>query len=362
MSDYLWDPSCTPDPEVTALEEQLAELRAPLPPLPALPPRVAPTSAAGGEVAGGAPPRSGGAPAFPWLRWGLLAAAGLLLAFVFAPREELGPPPTPGQSVAPGRGWRVVARAGTPRVGSAPLSGEGRWETGQWLVTGPGDEVEVEVAEIGELRLAPSSRLRLAQTGPDQHRLLLEVGSFSAKVTAPPRLFLVDTPRGRASDLGCAYTLTVDPEGKTSLVVTSGAVELAGATAFAFVPAGARCVSNAEGAPGTPVQLTASEDFQAALSDLDQSWWDQGALAEAPLDAVLALAAPGDGLSLWHLIPRALGPARQRVIVGLARLTPLPFGVRMADAERLDPKALQRWREAAPWGAWRSSGGKSGRR
>lgn len=349
MSDYLWDPTQSPDPEVAALEEQLAELKAPLPALPPLPPRAPAPQAPAPAAAPTARP-------FPWLRSGLLAAAGLLIALSLAPREEFVPP-----ARAP-RGWRVAALAGTPQLGGDRLQGEGRWTTGEWLVTGPEDEVQVQVAEIGELRLAPSSRLRLAQTGPDQHRLQLEVGSLSAKVKAPPRLFLVDTPRGRASDLGCAYTLTVAPDGTTSLAVTSGAVELADATSAVFVPAGASCRSNAEGAPGTPVQVTASEDFRAALRDLDQAWWSEGRLADEPLAAVLALAAPGDGLSLWHLIPRALGPARQEVIVALARLVPLPFGVRMEDADRLDPAALQRWREAAPWGVVRTGGGKSGPR
>lgn len=347
MNDYLWDPKEAPDPEVAALEEALAPLRAPLPPLPFLPARVKPASsrAPAPLQIPSAGPRPADPRAFPWIRASLLAAAGFLLALGLAPREgRVRPTPAPS-------GWRVVALEGAPRLAALTLEGEGRWRPGEWLETGPQDVVQVEVAEIGELRLAPSSRLRLATTGPNEHRLLLAEGSLSAKVKAPPRLFLVDTPTGRASDLGCAYTLSVDPGGVTTLEVSAGAVELSGATGAVYVPAGARCVTNAEGAPGTPVQVDTTPDFLAALADLDAAWWSEGGLAEGPLGAVLEFASPGDELSLWHLIPRAVGEARQRLIVTMARLTPLPFGVSTSDVDRLDPDALRLWREETPWGA-----------
>ena len=47
-----------------------------------------------------------------------------------------------------------------------------------------------------------------------KHCLRLAHGRLSARVTAPPRLFVVDTPAATAIDLGCAYDLAVLTDGR----------------------------------------------------------------------------------------------------------------------------------------------------
>jgi hypothetical protein len=337
MSDYLWDPSQPVDPEVARLEELLAPLRAPTPALPPLPPRVRQPSLA--------PPTL---TSLPWVRGALALAAGLLLALWMAPREA-------GRPLPAVEGWRVVATRGTPRfgelgeLGERPLRGEGRLGVGEWLTTGPGDTAELQVADIGRLRIAPSSRVRLTATAPHEHRLLLERGGLSAQVSAPPRLFLVDTPRGRASDLGCAYELRVDEEGAATLIVEEGAVELSNEGAAVYVPAGARCRADAAGAPGTPVWSHSSLEFLAAVDRLDEALWESGAASDELVGEVLQASSAEDSLSLWFLLPRVEGGARRRVIDGLTRMVPLPPGVTFEAVFDLDPAALADWRRTTPW-------------
>ncbi|MBL4845402.1 MAG: FecR domain-containing protein [Planctomycetes bacterium] len=217
-------------------------------------------------------------------------------------------------------------------------------------MTGPEDAARLQIADIGEVRVSPSSRVRLAATGPDEHRLFLARGSLSAKVKAPPRLFLVDTPNGRASDLGCAYDLTVDERGGVTLVVTSGAVELSDRSSAVMVPAGARCRAAPNGVPGTPVRTDSSPEFRALLKDLDDELWETGSMSKVLVVLASEAAGPGDDLTLWHLIPRVEEAARQHVIMALARLIPLPSGLSPQDAFDLDPETLRRWREATDWG------------
>ena len=47
-----------------------------------------------------------------------------------------------------------------------------------------------------------------------------------ARVVAPPRVLVVETPAADAVDLGCAYALEVEADGSTRLSVTSGQVAL----------------------------------------------------------------------------------------------------------------------------------------
>ena len=63
------------------------------------------------------------------------------------------------------------------------------------------------VGEIGSVEVEPNTRLRVVAAQPGEHRLALERGEIRAKITAPPRLFFVETASGTAVDLGCEYKL-----------------------------------------------------------------------------------------------------------------------------------------------------------
>jgi ferric-dicitrate binding protein FerR (iron transport regulator) len=95
---------------------------------------------------------------------------------------------------------------------------------GEWLE--PTAPTELVVADIGTMEVDPGSKLRLLATSSSGHRLELAEGRIRARVTAPPRLLVVETPSASAVDLGCAYDLTVLPDGSSLLLVQRGEVSL----------------------------------------------------------------------------------------------------------------------------------------
>jgi len=216
MSDYLFDKQGEPDPEIARLERLLAPMayrggRPTVSPLPA-------------------PARRRRVVVFAVGALGL----AVLLAFLWL---------RPGA-----RGWEARTLAGAPTVEGHALAS--RLAVGAWLETGAGRAL-LRVGGLGTVELAPGTRARIVETGAAQERLELSRGGLSARIGAPPRRFVVETPRARVIDLGCAFELTVDDAGAGRLVVTEGRVALAGAGREVVVPAGARCELTA-GGPGVP--------------------------------------------------------------------------------------------------------------
>lgn len=270
MNDWFFDGKGEPDPETAALAEQLRK------------------------------PYQGSPPELPqrhsWRRWALPLAATAMLAagLAFALR---GPPlPT----------WEITLLDGPSPCGRADCA----LAVGDWLETGAVTTVRLAVADIGSMVVAPGSRLRLAETGPAQHRLELRQGRVDAQVVAPPRLLVVDTPSARAVDLGCAYTLEVDAAGDGTLAVTSGYVALEGEHRTVTVPRGATARLRGKGGPATPIWMDAGPEFGVALVALDNG---------GPLAPVLEHARPVDTLSLYHLLDR---PDKAEVLDRIQALVP----------------------------------------
>src|SRR2546430_7537410 len=92
---------------------------------------------------------------------------------------------------------------------------------------------------------------------------------MSARISAPPKLFFVNTPSAVAEDLGCAYTLEVDDAGNSLLRVTLGWVALQLKDRESLVPAGAAGATRPRDGPGPPNFHDASELFRTALAKLD---------------------------------------------------------------------------------------------
>jgi ferric-dicitrate binding protein FerR (iron transport regulator) len=203
MSDYLFDKQGPPDPEVAELESLLRPLAYQRKALPL-------------------PSPSRRRPRTLWLATAALAVSAALVAIFL-----LRPPPRAS--------WAITGR--------------GRLPVGEWLDTGT-ERVRLEVATIGTVDLAPQTRARILETGA-QHQLQLDHGSLSAVIHAPPRQFSIQTPRALVTDLGCAFTLTVDATGAGSVVVTEGKVALSSGAAEVIVPAGSQCALTAQG-PGIP--------------------------------------------------------------------------------------------------------------
>jgi hypothetical protein len=236
--------------------------------------------------------------------------------------------------------WEVTSLGGTLLIDAARVTKAGRLAVGAWLETDENSRARLQVANIGTVEVEPETRLRLVETGLTEHRLELQRGRISARISAPPRFFYVDTPSAVAEDLGCAYTLEVDDEGRSLLRVNAGWVALALNGRESVVPAGAACATRPGTGPGTPYFEDAGQDFVDALSRLD---FEQG--GDAALDAVLAAARTRDTLTLWHLLPRVPGDARARVYDKLTSLSPPPDGVTREAVLALEPHALAAWKE-----------------
>lgn len=259
---------------------------------------------------------------------------------------------------APGS-WAVLPLSGTPLVGESPLTGAGALTAGEWLTTDATSRAELSVGRIGVAEVGPGSRVRLERGGWTEHRLTLERGSLSAAISAPPRLFFVQTPSALVTDLGCAYTLDVDSMGVGRLHVTAGWVELRKNDVVSVVPAGLMAEVEVAGKPGTPYPREMSGAAQAALHRLDAGTGDA-----ADLDLVLeaqytashfVILRERSAITLWHLLQRVDTERRGVVYERLASLSPLPAGVTREGILGLDRPMLDRWlRDLSPM--WSKAG------
>ena len=295
--DYLFDKAGEPDPEVAELERALGAAK-----------YVSPGTNRADRVQSTPSSRSLPRPRriFPFLAPLALAAAVVLALFL---RKWLAPS---------GPSLTVTTVEGAPRVDTHAIRGKERLEVGAWLETDRSSRADIELREIGHVTVGPGSRVKVAAIAQEEQRLELERGVIEAKVRAMPRLFVVDTPSARATDLGCAYRLEVLAEGGTLLRVTSGAVELAGAKRQAHVPAGASCETRPGRGPGCPYFDDAPEAFKTALRHVD---FDLQPSADA-LATLLATARVHDTLTLWQLVWRLDVEGRSRVLARVMELVP----------------------------------------
>jgi hypothetical protein len=275
-------------------------------------------------------------------RW--LAAAAVTLAAVG------GAAAGAWWAFAPPGEWAVVPLAGAPSVAGTRLTDTGALAVGEWLETDARSRAVLALGRIGSAQIGPGSRLRLERSGLTEHRLTLERGSFHAVVSAPPRIFIVETPAVRATDLGCAYTLEVDSAGASRLRVIAGSVELRQNGAATIVPMGLVAEVEVGGRPGTPYARELAADARDALHRIDA-----GIAADRDLDLLLdALYGPDDhatyrrrsAVTLWHLVQRVAAEDRARVYDRLIALHPAPTGVTREGILGLDRQMLERWRKA----------------
>lgn len=264
-------------------------------------------------------------------RWRIPLAVAAALAFA-ATLAWLRPP-------APDGVWPVSPLAGTPRLDRTALSAPARLAVGQWLETDATSRAALAIGNIGEVQIQPNSRVRLVNAHDKDHRIELARGSLSALIWAPPRLFFVETAAATAIDLGCAYTLSVDDAGAGTLRVTSGYVALEHAGREALIPAGLTCLTRPGAGPGTPFSERSSPGLLAALQRFDTGR-DDAAVAD-----IVAAAAPGDEVTLWHLLDRAPPASRPALYERLAALQPPPAGVTRAGILTGDRTMRLRWAE-----------------
>jgi hypothetical protein len=223
----------------------------------------------------------------------------------------------------------VASLAGAPRIGASLMGRTGRLAVGDLLETDSDSRANIRVAQIGEVEVEPSTRLRLVAARPTEDRLALDRGTIHAFISAPPRLFFVNTPSAVAIDLGCAYTLKVDEQGVGLLRVTFGWVEFETHGQQSLIPSGAAAITKPGLGPGTPFFEDASDAFKAALEKLDFETLSAPDRLSA-LHSLLAEARKRDGFSLLNLLRQHRGmsaPERALIYDRLAELIPPPPGV-----------------------------------
>jgi hypothetical protein len=317
MTDYLWDKSGDPDPDVERLERALSVFAQKSPP-PPLRLRAAAASSSS-----------------RWIGVALLAASvavaagGVILAFRFRPAVPA---------------WQV-----TNAGGRSSLS------VGGWLETGETQRAAFNVAEIGHVVVEPRTRLRLLDTRPGEHRLELLHGTLHATIWAPPNQFFVETPSTLAVDLGCAYTLSVDDEGAGLVSVLVGWVGFKWRDRESFIPAGSACATRPRIGPGTPYNERVSPAFREALGTIDFS----SGSPEIPkaLTLVLNEATERDEVTLWHLLSRVPEADRDRVFDRLATFVAPPSSVTRDGIRAGNAKMLDAWWDALGLGStsmWRT--------
>lgn len=244
-----------------------------------------------------------------------------------------------------GSTWAVARLNGVPRIGSTQINDKGKLGVGEWLETDKNSRAQIIVGDIGKVEIDPDTRVRLIETNPTEHRLELAHGRLSARISAPPKLFFVNTPSGVAEDLGCAYTLEVDDAGRSLLHVTAGWVSLQLKDRESVVPAGAACATWPGIGPGTPYFEDATEFFRTALAKFDFEPNDIKWSKVPALDIILHDARPRDAMTLWYLLSRVKGDDRLRVYNRTVQLVPPPSGVTREGILRLDQDMLNRWRD-----------------
>lgn len=351
--DYLWDGSGEPDPDVEDLERVLGRLRSKAP-APALPDAFLRPAAGGDERPRlGAPSRDPGMTkrAFLQLAAAVLLAVCLIGGGVWLGRRDRG------------AAWDVASLEGAPLVGSSAVTGHGMLAVGQWLETDGSSRARIRIGRIGQVTVEPNTRLRLVSTQSTDHRLALARGTLHASISAPPRLFFVETPSAVAADLGCQYTLEVDDQGRGLLLVTTGYVSFEKEGRESIVPAGARCRTRPGKGPGTPSFDDADALFSAALERLDFDSSPREETRRSDLDVVLAKARPRDALTLWHLMKRFQGGERSKLYDRMSELVPPPDGVTRRGILDGDERMFEQWWEDLGFGrsvwkkAWQSLAG-----
>jgi hypothetical protein len=244
-------------------------------------------------------------------------------------------------SDAAGR-WNVAPLGGRPLVDSQNIGAQGQLGVGQWLETDASSRARIEVAAIGDVEIDPNSRVRLLKTSSAEHRLELARGRLSAHISAPPKLFFVNTPSGVAEDLGCAYTLEVDKDGNSIVHVTLGWVSLQLTDRESSVPAGAACAMKRGFGPGTPYFEDATDLFRGALLKFDFNGNPDDRRSALP--TILSEARSRDAMTLWYLLLRVDQADRASVYDRMTSLVTPPPDVTRAGVLNLDAQMLNRWK------------------
>ncbi|AEG55959.1 FecR domain-containing protein [Sinorhizobium meliloti] len=193
-------------------------------------------------------------------RTGALLAAVTLFAPLWALAE-----PVPRPSPAAGS---VIARKSGEEVRFVDVSNWRVVDLAQDLL--PGDVLRTNATgalavlfrDHTQIRLGRNTALRVKQIGAGDTNLGLESGTIWARAERGGEGLVIDTPAAAAAIRGTDWTLTVGTDGKTSLVVLEGVVELSNAYGSVTVKQGEGAVAAIGSAPAKIVIVTPKDREQ----------------------------------------------------------------------------------------------------
>ncbi|HEV3036434.1 MAG TPA: hypothetical protein VHA33_01355 [Candidatus Angelobacter sp.] len=316
---YLWDQTGEPDPEIVELEGTLATLRMAEHKLIFV--NIAQPSGWQSLLTG-------------WKRWALpvsVATSGLLavvLWLTFRPNLQPGV-------------WEARKATGSPQL-AGKLFTNGRIDLGSWLSTNTTSSIHLRTT-IGELDVQPGTELSLAESGPGRQRFVMHYGSIHARISAPPGLFVVDTPSARAIDLGCEYTLKVDHDGRGELSVSAGWVQLQHFWQQSLVPAGNLAKIAADGTVSPAFFADATPAFQDAVVKFTLEKSLDTETRRQTLETILREARKRDAFTLLNLFTRADADERVQVFDRLNEFVPAPPGITQETARNWHMNSIDAW-------------------
>ena len=201
--------------------------------------------------------------------------------------------------------------------------------------------------------------MTLAETAAARHRVLLDQGSVSVRIWAPPGMFAFRTPAGTVRDLGCIFDLRVDRDGTSRVRVDTGWVQMDNDFGQSLVPAGAAAEMRKLERPGVPIFTDASEAFETAVRAAERGG---DAAARRELGAVLRTARRRDVLTLLMLATVSAADEKRVLLTRAEELWPAPSGVSIDAIVAGDRDQLWRWHDSLDlpplkswWRNWRDA-------
>jgi tetratricopeptide (TPR) repeat protein len=199
------------------------------------------------------------------IRTGALLTAMALLA----PWSALAEPVARHQPAA----GSVIARKSGEEVRFVDVSNWRFVDLAQDLV--PGDVLRTNAAgslavlfrDHTQIRLGRNTALRVKQIGGGDTNLELQSGSIWARAERGGEGLVIDTPAAAAAIRGTDWTMTVGGDGKTSLTVLEGVVELSNAYGSVTVKQGEGAVAAIGSAP-TKIVIVTPKDREQMLFHL----------------------------------------------------------------------------------------------
>ncbi|PDT79876.1 FecR domain-containing protein [Sinorhizobium sp. BJ1] len=187
----------------------------------------------------------------------------------FAPFSAFGEPVPRPDPVA----GSVIARKSGEEVRFVDVSNWRSVDIAQDLI--PGDllrtnatgSLAVLFRDRTQIRLGRNTALRVKQIGTGETNLELESGTIWARAERGGQGLVIDTPAAAAAIRGTDWTLTVGADGKTSLTVLEGVIELSNAHGSVTVMQGEGAVAAIGSAP-TKIVIVTPKDREQMLFHL----------------------------------------------------------------------------------------------